>query len=87
MVMRLREVCQAKTGGNGKEVYGFLKKERGRHLKGGREHFLEDFVYGDGHLSYESKFTGSLHDILEVEEITHEGDLVGRQISAGHLKN
>jgi len=33
-----------KAGVTEKEVNGFLKKGRGRHLKDGSNHFLEDFV-------------------------------------------
>jgi hypothetical protein len=68
-----------------KDIYVFLKKGRGGHLKNGRDNFLKTFGFDEGQFKYQSRFNGSLYGLLQIEEIYHEGDLVAQQISAGHI--
>ena len=68
-----------------KDVYGFLKKARGNHLENGKDNFLRHFDLFEGQFTYQSRFTGSLKGLLQIEEIYHEGDLVVQQISSGRL--
>jgi hypothetical protein len=61
-----------------KDIYGFLKKGRGGHLKNGRDNFLKTFGFDEGQFKYQSRFNGSLYGLLQIEEIYHEGDLVAQ---------
>lgn len=70
-----------------KEIYGFLKKGRGKHLLDCVGNLLEDFTYIDGNFGYQSRFSGDLNAILQTEEIYYRGKLVGTQVSAGYLKD
>ena len=68
-----------------KEIYGFLKKGRGRSLQKQKVTFL-NFGFDEGYFSYQLRFDGSFcGGLLQIEEIYHQGDLVVQQISAGHL--
>lgn len=69
-----------------KEIYGFLKKARGNHLLNCSGNVMTDFSYKDTDFSYQTTFSGSLNFLLQIEEIHFYDSLIGRQISAGYLK-
>jgi len=69
-----------------KEIYGFLKKGRGKHLLDCCGNFFADYAYRDGDFGYKSRFNGNLNAILQTEEIYYLGTMVGTQVSAGYLR-
>lgn len=76
----------ANTGISEKEIYGFLKRGRSRHLLDCAKDPLIDFSYKDGDFDYKTRFSGELKEVLQIEEIYYHGKLVGMQTSAGYLK-
>lgn len=69
-----------------KEIYGFLKIGRGKHLTDCAGNLIADYSYGYGNFYYQTRFSGDLKAILQIEELYYHGTLVGIQTSAGYLK-
>jgi len=69
-----------------KEIYGFLKKGRGKHLIDCVGNLLVDYSYKDGNFNYQTGFIDNHEAIVQTEEIYYQGTLVGTQVSAGYLK-
>lgn len=69
-----------------KEVYGLLKKGRGKHLLDCVGNLLADYSYGDGDFDYQTCFSGDPNAILQTEIIYYRSMLVGTQLSAGYLR-
>lgn len=74
------------AGVSEKEIYGFLKRGRSKHLIDCAGNPLVDYSYKDGSFDYETRFSGDLKAILQIEELYYHGKLVGTQTSAGYLK-
>lgn len=70
-----------------KEIYGLLKRNRGKHLLDCGGDLLSDYSNRDGDFGYHTRFSGDLNSILQTEEIYHRGTLVGTQLSAGYLRD
>lgn len=68
------------------EIYGFLKKARASHLLGCGENLMTNYSFKDGDFTYQTSFSGSFKSLLQIEEIRYCDSLVGRQVSAGYLK-
>ena len=69
-----------------KEIYGLLKKGRGKHLLNCGGDLSADYSYRDGDFGYQTRFSGDLNAILQTEEIYYRGKLVGTQVAAGYLR-
>jgi hypothetical protein len=68
-----------------KEIYGFLKKARETHLNSNSQCFFGNYSMREGEFDYVSNFSGNLAGLLQIEEISHRGDLVCRQVTSGRL--
>lgn len=74
------------AGVSEKEIYGFLKRGRSKHLTDCAGDLLADYSYKDGNYVYHTRFSGDLKAILQTEELYYQGTLIGIQTSAGYLK-
>ena len=70
-----------------KEIYGFLKKGRGKHLLYCGGDLFKDYAYSDGDFGYRSRYSGDLNAILQTEEIYYLGAIIAAQVSAGYLRD
>jgi hypothetical protein len=70
-----------------KEIYGFLKKARGNHLNYNSQSLFDRYSMSEGEFDYVSNFSGNLTGLLQIEEITHRGILVCRQVASGRLSS
>jgi hypothetical protein len=68
-----------------KAIYGFLKKARGSHLIENSQRFFADYTMSEGDFVYVSNCSGHLTGQLQIEEISHRGDLVCRQVTSGRF--
>lgn len=67
------------------KIYGFLKKDRGKHLLDCNGDLSRDYSYRDGDFGYQTKFSDGPYSLLQIEEIYLHDTLVERQIAGGHL--
>lgn len=67
------------------EIYGFLKKGRGKHLLDCSGDLSRDYTFRDGDFGYQTGFSGGPYSLLQIEEVYLHDTLVGRQIAAGYL--
>jgi hypothetical protein len=74
-----------KLGVREKEIYDFLKKARGSHLTDNIQRLFDNYSMREGEFEYVSNFTGNFAALLQIEEISHQGDLVCRQVTSGRL--
>ncbi|WP_018306409.1 DUF5680 domain-containing protein [Desulfitobacterium hafniense] len=80
----------AGAGVSEKEIYGFLKRGRGKHLLEWAGEctgtLFSDYSYQEGDFGYQTRFRSSSQGVLQTEEIYCRGRLAATQLSAGYWR-